>query len=77
MAQRAGVRVVPISITGVAHAMPPFALAPLFKVSEQSQFATVCVLCCAMLCCVLGVGWAMGNTAGVRLTVVLCSTRYS
>eukprot|EP00752_Nemacystus_decipiens_P009208 g8224.t1 len=31
MAQRAGVRVVPVTITGVTDAMPPFAMAPLRK----------------------------------------------
>ena len=32
MAQKAGVRIVPVTITGVMKAMPPFALAPLAKV---------------------------------------------
>lgn len=32
MAKQAGVTVVPVTITGVAKAMPPFALAPLHKV---------------------------------------------
>lgn len=32
MAQRAGVRIVPVTITGVTDAMPPFAMAPLRKV---------------------------------------------
>ncbi|CAM9970114.1 unnamed protein product [Ascophyllum nodosum] len=31
MAQKAGVRIVPVTITGVMKAMPPFALAPLAK----------------------------------------------
>ncbi|CAN0473811.1 unnamed protein product, partial [Hapterophycus canaliculatus] len=31
MAQQAGARIVPVTITGVTEAMPPFAMAPLRK----------------------------------------------
>lgn len=37
MAQRAGVRIVPVTIMGVAKAMPFFAMAPLCKVSERAS----------------------------------------
>lgn len=41
MAQRVGVRIVPVTITGVTDAMPPFAMAPLRKVGfgiKESSF---------------------------------------
>lgn len=48
MAQRVGVRIVPVTITGVTDAMPPFAMAPLRKVSNHGNTAVsrVCTHCC-------------------------------
>ncbi|CAM9734496.1 unnamed protein product [Discosporangium mesarthrocarpum] len=45
MASQAGVRVVPISISGVSEAMPPTAMAPLWKVwGAFSSFVMACVI---------------------------------
>lgn len=52
MAQKAGVRIVPVSITGVVNAMPPFALAPLVKVLAHEPS----MLLLAFLCLIWGGG---------------------